>query len=120
MKRLLTSLAVLLGSLLTTFAQYSGSGNGTEDDPYLIYNENQLSQVSNFLNQEGVVFKLMKDLNLTNWIAENNPSQGLQVIFIEKEDLVFFNAHGEQYTKNREGYALPKTLLTRSNTHHSG
>lgn len=74
---------MLLGSLLTTFAQYSGSGNGTEDDPYLIFNENQLSQVSNFLNQEGVVFKLMKDLNLTNWIAENNPSQGWLPIGVE-------------------------------------
>jgi len=83
MKRLLTSLVVLIGSLLTTFAQYSGSGNGTEDDPYLIYNENQLSQMVNFLNQEGVVFKLMKDLNLSNWIAENNPSQGWLPIGVE-------------------------------------
>ena len=76
MKRFLTSATFLICSLLTTFAQFSGSGNGTEDDPYLIYNENQLSQMVNFLNQEGVVFKLMKDLNLTNWITENNPSQG--------------------------------------------
>lgn len=75
MKRL-TSLAALLLCSLLTFAQYSGSGNGTEDDPYLIFNETQLSQMSNFLGQEGVVFKLMKDLNLTNWIAENNPKQG--------------------------------------------
>ena len=75
MKRL-TSLAVLLLCSLLTFAQYSGSGNGTEEDPYLIFNETQLSQMSNFLGQEGVVFKLMKDLNLTAWIAENNPSQG--------------------------------------------
>ncbi len=75
MKRLFISAAMLFCSLLT-FAQYSGSGNGTEDDPYLIFNENQLSQVTNFLNQEGVVFKLMKDLNLANWIAENNPRQG--------------------------------------------
>lgn len=67
----------------TTFAQYSGSGSGTENDPYLIYNENQLSQISNFLNQEGVVFKLMKDLDLTNWIAENNPSQGWLPIGVE-------------------------------------
>lgn len=67
---------MLLCSLLTTFAQFSGSGNGTEEDPYLIFNENQLAQVSNFLNQEGVVFKLMKDLDLTDWIAENNPKQG--------------------------------------------
>lgn len=67
---------MFLCCVATTFAQYSGSGNGTENDPYLIFNENQLSQMVNFLNQEGVVFKLMKDLNLTDWIAENNPTQG--------------------------------------------
>ena len=83
MKRLLMSAAMFLCCVATTFAQYSGSGNGTEDDPYLIYNENQLSQVSNFLNQEEVVFKLMKDLNLTNWIEENNPSQGWLPIGVE-------------------------------------
>ena len=83
MKRLLILAVMFLCCMTTSFAQYSGSGNGTEDDPYLIYNENQLSQVSNFLNQEGVVFKLMKDLNLTNWIAENNPSQGWLPIGVE-------------------------------------
>lgn len=82
MKRLLTSAALFLCSLLT-FAQFSGSGNGTEEDPYLIFNETQLSQVSNFLNQEGVVFKLMKDLDLTDWIAENNPRQGWLPIGVE-------------------------------------
>ena len=69
--------------IATSFAQYSGSGSGTEDDPYLIFNENQLSQVSNFLNQEGVVFKLMKDLDLTEWIEENNPRQGWLPIGVE-------------------------------------
>ena len=67
---------MFLCCITTSFAQYSGSGSGTEDDPYLIFNENQLAQVSNFLNQEGVVFKLMKDLDLTEWVAENNPRQG--------------------------------------------
>ena len=76
MKRLLTMAAMFLCCMTFTFAQFSGSGNGTEEDPYLIFNENQLAQVSNFLNQEGVVFKLMKDLDLTDWIAENNPRQG--------------------------------------------
>ena len=75
MKRLLTVLTLFLSSMFT-FAQFSGSGNGTENAPYLIYNQDQLAQVSNFLNQEGVVFKLMKDLDITNWIAENNPRQG--------------------------------------------
>ena len=46
-------LVLLLAGSLPTFSQYSGSGNGTEEDPYQIFNETQLSQVSNFLNQEG-------------------------------------------------------------------
>lgn len=82
MKRLLAFGALFLCSLLT-FAQYSGSGSGTEDNPYKIYNDNQLSQVSNFLNQEGVVFMLMEDIDLTNWIAENNRSQGWLPIGVE-------------------------------------
>ena len=77
MKRLLTLGTLLLCSLFM-FAQgsLSGTGSGTEDDPYRIYNQDQLSQLANYLNQEGVVFHLMKDLDLTNWIAENNPRQG--------------------------------------------
>lgn len=79
MKRLLISTAMFLCSLLT-FAQFSGAGNGTENDPYKIYNENQLYEVRNFLNQEGVVFILMKDIDLTNWIADNSPNQGWEPI----------------------------------------
>lgn len=76
MRRLITLLVTLVCSVTVTFAQYSGSGTGTKNDPYLIFNETQLSQMANFLNKSGVYFKLMKDLNLTDWIAENNPSQG--------------------------------------------
>lgn len=64
-------------------AQFSGSGTGTESDPYLIYNQDQLAQVGNFLNQEGVVFELKKDLDLSTWIAENSPSQGWTPIGVE-------------------------------------
>ena len=64
-------------------AQFSGSGTGTESDPYLIYNQDQLAQVGNFLDQEGVVFELKKDLDLTTWIAENSPSQGWTPIGVE-------------------------------------
>ena len=64
-------------------AQFSGSGSGTENDPYLIFNETQLAQVSNFLNQDSVVFRLMKDLDLTAWITENNPRQGWLPIGVE-------------------------------------
>ena len=79
MKRLLFTFACLL-HVAWAAAQFSGSGSGTESDPYLIFNETQLSQMGNFLNQEGVVFRLMKDLNLTTFISENSPSQGWQPI----------------------------------------
>ena len=78
-RRLCLFVAMLLTSLCS-FAQFSGSGSGTESDPYLIYNETQLSQMANFLNQKGVVFSLKKDIDLTSWIAENSPSQGWQPI----------------------------------------
>ena len=65
---------------LLTFAQFSGSGSGTEDDPYLILNPIQLNQLRNFLNQEGVFFKMMADVDLTEFIEDENPSQGWQPI----------------------------------------
>ena len=75
MKKYLFLIAAMLNTVVA-FAQFSGSGTGTESDPYLIYNENQLAQIGNFLNQEGVYFRLQKDLDMTDWIAENNPGQG--------------------------------------------
>ena len=79
MKRLLTSAAFFLCSLLT-FAQFSGSGAGTESDPYLILNPIQLNQLRNFLNQSGVYFKLMADIDLTEFLEDENPDQGWQPV----------------------------------------
>ena len=79
MKRLLTSAAMFLCSLLT-FAQFSGSGSGTENDPYLILNPIQLNQLRNFLNQSGVYFKLMADIDLTEFLEDENPDQGWQPV----------------------------------------
>ena len=79
MKRLLTSAALFLCSLLT-FAQFSGSGAGTQSDPYLILNPIQLNQLRNFLNQSGVYFKLMADIDLTEFLEEENPDQGWQPV----------------------------------------
>lgn len=80
MKRVLTSAAICLCSLLTTFAQFSGSGSGTESDPYLILNPIQLNQLRNFLNQEGVYFKMMADVDLAEFLEDENPSQGWQPV----------------------------------------
>lgn len=75
MRRLLFSAAMFLCSLLS-FAQFSGSGSGTENDPYLIFNPIQLNQLRNFLNQEGVYFKLMADIDLTEFLDDEYPTQG--------------------------------------------
>ena len=57
-------------------AQFSGTGSGTADDPYRIYNMDQLNQVRNFQNSE--YFSLETDLDMADWIAENNPVEGWQ------------------------------------------
>lgn len=75
MKRLLTSAAMFLCSLLT-FAQFSGSGSGTENDPYLILNPIQLSQMRNYLKQNGVYFKLMANIDVSEFIEDEWSSQG--------------------------------------------
>ena len=80
MKRLLTSAAMFLCCMATSFAQFTGSGSGTENDPYLILNPIQLNQLRNFLNQEGVYFKLMADIDLTEFLEDENPDQGWQPV----------------------------------------
>ena len=76
MKRLLVLAAMFLGCMATTFAQFSGSGSGTESDPYLILNPIQLNQMRNFLNIDNVYFRLMSDIDLTEFIMDEYPSQG--------------------------------------------
>jgi len=83
MKRLLLIWALFLCSLTAAFAQFSGSGSGTKDDPYLIFYAEQLNQMRNFLGKDSVYFNLMSDIDLTEWIEENNPGQGWQPIGVE-------------------------------------
>ena len=76
MKRLFTSAVLFLCCVATSFAQFSGSGSGTENDPFLIMAPFQLNQLRNFLNQEGVYFKLMADIDLTEYLEDESPSMG--------------------------------------------
>ncbi len=80
MKRLLTLAAIFLCCMANSFAQFSGSGSGTESDPYVILNPIQLNQLRNFLNQSGVYFKLMADIDLTEFLEDENPDQGWQPV----------------------------------------
>ena len=76
MKRLLLIWALFLCSLTAAFAQFSGSGSGTKDDPYLIFYAEQLNQMRNFLGKDSVFFKLMSDIDLTSFQEDNYPNQG--------------------------------------------
>ena len=80
MKRLQILAAMFLCCMATSFAQFSGSGSGTENDPYLILNPIQLNQMRNFLDQSGVYFKLMADIDLAEFIEDEYPNGGWQPI----------------------------------------
>lgn len=81
------------------FAQFSGSGSGTEADPYLIFNPIQLDQVRNFLNRDNVYFKLMADIDLEEYLAENYPIQGwLPIGTSSSPFLGYFDGNGKTIT----------------------
>lgn len=76
MKKLLMFAAMFLCCVATVFAQFSGSGSGTENDPYLILNPIHLNQMRNYLNQSGVYFKLMANINVEEFIDDEWSTQG--------------------------------------------
>ena len=61
---------MFLCCVATSFAQFSGSGSGTENDPYLILNPIHLNQMRNYLNQSGVYFKLMANIDVSEFIED--------------------------------------------------
>ena len=76
---------------------FPGTGSGTEADPYLIFNPVQLYSVRNFTGYEGVVFKLMQNVDMTQFLADNNPTQGWEPIGVQASPFkgVFY---GENHT----------------------
>lgn len=74
--KLFVAMMLMISSLPVWGQSFSGSGSGTDSDPYLIYNPNHLNDVHNFIGQSGVVFKLMANIDLSSWLADNNPTNG--------------------------------------------
>lgn len=67
---------LLLSLLLLTTrvsAQFSGQGSGTEKDPYQVSNADELFEVRNDLS---AYYIQTSDIDLTDFIAEDNPSAG--------------------------------------------
>lgn len=133
-RRLFTALCLVLVAAGAS-AQFSGSGSGTADDPYRIYNAAQLNQVRNFLNDKDVVFSLEADIDMTDWIAENNPVQGWSPIGNSDNNAFCGTFNGNDHTISNLwikrpdtdyiglfGYAMSSTIrdITLSNAHYEG
>lgn len=58
---------------MRVFAQFSGQGSGTEKDPYLVSNADELFEVRNNLK---ACYKQIEDIDLEPWILEDNPNLG--------------------------------------------
>lgn len=98
-KKLLITAILFMGSLSMGFAQASMSGSGTENDPYKIYSAYELNEVRHFTNQSGVIFKLMNDIDLADWIDGNNPGQGWEPIGVQSAPFKgVFNGNGKKLT----------------------
>lgn len=63
----------MLSISLMCNAQFSGQGLGTENNPYLVSTAEELFEVRNDLD---AYYKQVDDIDLSEWIQENNPNQG--------------------------------------------
>ena len=99
MKKLFVTTLLVAFAFVNMLAQGSMSGSGTESDPYKIFYADQLNQVRNFCNQSGVYFKLMNDIDLTDWLKGNNPGEGWEPIGTSSEPFKgVFNGNGKMLT----------------------
>mgnify|MGYP001348614978 FL=1 len=73
MKKNLFVLCLLLCTTTLVRAQFGGKGAGTDSDPYQITNADELFEVRNDLLAS---YKMMNDVDLEQWIEEDNPTQG--------------------------------------------
>lgn len=71
MKKILSLFAALIVAL-TANAQFAG-GKGTAEDPYQIADAYQLADMQNYPSSH---FKLINDIDLTEWIEDNSPTLG--------------------------------------------
>lgn len=68
-------------------------GEGTAASPYLIYSAADLQGMT-----KGGYYKLMNDIDLTQWIRENSPTKGWVSVGFESSDAIYFNGDGHKIT----------------------
>ncbi|SDE75692.1 T9SS type A sorting domain-containing protein [Epilithonimonas hungarica] len=112
------STIVLLLMFIHTKAQFSGSGNGTEQEPYQISNAAQLDEVRNFLGQTNsdIHFIMMNDIDLTSLIAEKYPVLGWEPIG-SSDDLETSAFYG---SLQGNGFTIKNLWISRTETDYLG
>lgn len=89
----LYALADGLAPSYLTYATVGYPGSGTEEDPYRVYTAEDLQGAY----RKGY-FKLMNDIDLTEWINKNNPQGGWISVGRNSGDASNFNGDGHKIT----------------------
>lgn len=89
MKKLLFTISLLLCAVVGNATDiFSGQGNGTSSSPYQIKNYFHLFEVRNFVNKEGVYFRLDNDIHMEeyldglSWEAIGSSSEPFKGVFL--------------------------------------
>lgn len=86
---------------------FGGSGSGTANDPYLIFNPIHLYNVRNFTGYSDVYFKLMSDIDLSEFIADNSPTEGWEPIGLASSP---FMGHFDGNNHTISGMKINRTM----------
>lgn len=86
---------------------FGGSGSGTANDPYLIFNPIHLYNVRNFTGYSDVYFKLMSDIDLSEFIADNSPTEGWEPIGLASSP---FMGHFDGNNHTISGMTINRTM----------
>ncbi|WP_027382775.1 T9SS type A sorting domain-containing protein [Epilithonimonas caeni] len=82
------SIIVFMLMFISTKAQFSGTGNGTEASPYLITNAVQLDEMRNYIGSANsdIHFSIINDIDLAALIATQYPNEGWKPIGYVSEE----------------------------------
>ena len=111
-------LFLLLSAPISSYAQFSGIGSGTEADPFNVSTASELNQVRNFLNDPDVYFRQAANIDLD--LAPYNTGSGWEPIGSETQA---GNEGGENRfrgTYEGNGYLIKNLYINRPTENNVG
>src|SRR6218665_2479531 len=112
------SIIVLLLMFITTKAQFSGTGNGTEANPYLVANAVQLDEIRNYLGSvnSNKHFSITNDIDLAALIATKYPNEGWEPIGNKSDE----DANAFYGSLKGNGFKITNLWISRAESNHIG